>query len=77
MHMPEKSPFVVDADWLQGQLGRPGEHLELERHSGAALDGVGCRHVNRLVKAGRRPGHDGIAARLDRLVAGSILTFGG
>lgn len=22
--MPEKSPFVVDADWLQGQLGRPG-----------------------------------------------------
>jgi thiosulfate/3-mercaptopyruvate sulfurtransferase len=22
--MPEKSPFVVDADWLQEQLGRPG-----------------------------------------------------
>jgi len=22
--MPEKSPFVVDADWLQGELGRPG-----------------------------------------------------
>jgi thiosulfate/3-mercaptopyruvate sulfurtransferase len=22
--MPDKSPFVVDADWLQSQLGRPG-----------------------------------------------------
>lgn len=22
--MPEKSPFVVDADWLQAELGRPG-----------------------------------------------------
>ena len=22
--MSEKSPFVVDADWLQGELGRPG-----------------------------------------------------